>query len=258
MKIRDRIKEFRRVPANELLPNPKNWRKHPKEQQEALQGLLSEIGFAGAVLARETANGLMLIDGHLRTETVGGASIPVLILDVNETEADKILATYDPLSCMADADSEKLSAILESVQTDNKALAAMLSGLSQDYNLDGDEEEPMYTRTIEAPVYEPKNEKPSEKAIVGLQKYDQLIAQINAAEGIDDACKNLLRLAATRHIVFNYELCADYYAHSPASVQDLMERSALVIIDMNKAIENGYVQISNSLSQIFEEEHEQE
>jgi hypothetical protein len=45
MKIRDRIVELRRVPAGSLLPNPKNWRRHPKAQADALRGLLSEIGF---------------------------------------------------------------------------------------------------------------------------------------------------------------------------------------------------------------------
>lgn len=42
--IRDRIRELRRVRAGDLLPNPKNWRTHPKAQREALQGLLAEPG----------------------------------------------------------------------------------------------------------------------------------------------------------------------------------------------------------------------
>ncbi len=33
LRIRDRIKELRRVKASELLPNPKNWRRHPKVQR---------------------------------------------------------------------------------------------------------------------------------------------------------------------------------------------------------------------------------
>ena len=71
MKLKDRIKDFRRVPAHELQPNPKNWRTHPVAQQDALRGVLAEVGIAGAVLARETAEGgLMLIDGHLRTDVM--------------------------------------------------------------------------------------------------------------------------------------------------------------------------------------------
>jgi hypothetical protein len=92
MLIRNRIKELRFVAASDLRPNPKNWRKHPKQQQDALRGILAEIGFADACLARELGDGsLMLIDGHLRAETALDAQVPVLILDVSESEADQIL-----------------------------------------------------------------------------------------------------------------------------------------------------------------------
>jgi hypothetical protein len=92
MEIRDRIKELRRVKAKDLTPNPKNWRVHPKAQAAALRGLLSEIGYADALLARELPDGrLQLIDGHLRAETTPNAMVPVLILDVTDSEADKIL-----------------------------------------------------------------------------------------------------------------------------------------------------------------------
>lgn len=131
MKIRDRIKELRRVPACDLIPNPRNWRTHGKAQAEALQGLLAEVGFAGAVLARETPEGLMLIDGHLRSETAGAGIIPVLVLDVTESEADKILATYDPIGAMADSDAAKLDSLLRDVQTGNQALATMLAELAE-------------------------------------------------------------------------------------------------------------------------------
>lgn len=136
MKIRDRIKEFRRVKASEILPNPKNWRTHPKAQKEALQGLLAEIGFAGAVLARETPHGLMLIDGHLRTETAVDAEIPVLILDVDEKEANKILATFDPISAMADSDAAALDALLRDIETSNEAVANMLGDLAKEAGCD--------------------------------------------------------------------------------------------------------------------------
>ena len=60
--IKDRVKELRRVPASELRANPKNWRRHPPAQQAALRGVLEDIGFADAVIARETPDGLELID----------------------------------------------------------------------------------------------------------------------------------------------------------------------------------------------------
>src|SRR5262245_50261171 len=93
--IRDRIKELRRVPSRGLIPNPKNWRKHPKAQADALRGILAEVGYADALLVRETEQGLVLIDGHLRAETTPDQEVPVLVLDVTEEEADKILLTLD-------------------------------------------------------------------------------------------------------------------------------------------------------------------
>src|SRR5216684_526131 len=123
--IRDRIKELRRVKAYKLIPNPRNWRVHPKAQVDALRGLLAEVGYADALLARETGDGrLMLIDGHLRAETTKNAMVPVLVLDVTESEADKLLLTLDPLAAMALADQEQVRALLETVRTDSQAVAA--------------------------------------------------------------------------------------------------------------------------------------
>src|ERR1700741_894372 len=53
MKIRDRIKELRRVRARDLLPNPKNWRDHPEIQRRALRAQLNDIGYANALIARQ-------------------------------------------------------------------------------------------------------------------------------------------------------------------------------------------------------------
>ena len=97
MEIRDRIKELRRVRARDLIAHPKNFRVHPAVQTRALRTLLSDIGYADALIARELPDGrLELIDGHLRVETTPDAMVPVLVLDVNEAEADKLLATLDP------------------------------------------------------------------------------------------------------------------------------------------------------------------
>jgi DNA modification methylase len=127
MKIKDRIRELRRVKASELVPNPKNWRVHPKEQTAALKGLLQEVGYADALLARELPDGkLMLIDGHLRAETTPNVEVPVLILDVTEAEADKILLTLDPLAGMAEANKAAIEELLKTVTTESEAVGALL------------------------------------------------------------------------------------------------------------------------------------
>jgi len=130
MEIRDRVMEFRRVLARDLVPNPKNWRRHPKVQADALRGLLGEIGNADALLVRELRDGrLQLIDGHLRAETMPDDEVPVLVLDLDEAESDKLLLTLDPLASMASADGERLGALLDSVRTDDPAIQALLDDL---------------------------------------------------------------------------------------------------------------------------------
>jgi hypothetical protein len=122
MKIRDRVRALVRVRAGDLLPSPRNWRKHPKAQADALRGILAEVGFADALLARETPKGLMLIDGHLRAETTPDMEVPVLILDLDEAESDKLLLVLDPLATMAEADHDKMTALLETVRTTARRL----------------------------------------------------------------------------------------------------------------------------------------
>jgi hypothetical protein len=126
MQIKDRIKELRRVKASELIPNPKNWRTHPVAQQDALRNVLAEVGYADALIARETPEGLMLVDGHLRAETTPDSEVPVLVLDINEAEADLVLATLDPLASMAEADTEALRALVNGISTDNDNLQSLL------------------------------------------------------------------------------------------------------------------------------------
>lgn len=132
MHIRDRVVSLRRVRAGDLRPNPRNWRTHPKAQREALQGVLAEIGYADALLAREVDGGLELIDGHLRAETTPDAEVPVLVLDVTQAEADKLLLTLDPLAAMAGSNAESLKALLASATTNSEAVAALFAGLARD------------------------------------------------------------------------------------------------------------------------------
>jgi DNA modification methylase len=130
MTMKDRVKELRRVPASELRANPKNWRRHPPSQEAALRGVLEDIGFADAVIARETDDGLELIDGHLRQEVMGDQVVPVLIVDVTEEEADKMLLTYDPLAMMAHADQDQLLNLLRDTQFESKAVNDMLEAVA--------------------------------------------------------------------------------------------------------------------------------
>ncbi|MBS0207796.1 MAG: ParB N-terminal domain-containing protein [Planctomycetes bacterium] len=133
MQVRDRIVEFIRVPARSLRPNPRNWRTHPPAQQDALRGLLAEVGYAEALVARRLNDGeLELIDGHLRAETTPDMDVPVLVVDVSDAEADKLLATLDPLAAQAGADEALLTELLSRVETEHDAVRQLLDSLLKD------------------------------------------------------------------------------------------------------------------------------
>ncbi len=114
-RFRDRIVDFIRVPASELKRNPKNWRTHPQNQEGAMRAILDQIGFVGALVARQTAAGLELIDGHLRAGIADNETVPVVVVDLDDAEAAKVLATFDPLTAMAGEDPMLLQNLLNEV-----------------------------------------------------------------------------------------------------------------------------------------------
>lgn len=128
--FRDRIVELRRVRAGELEEHPRNWRRHPKRQVQALRAILGEIGFSAALIAREEDDRLILIDGHLRRSLDPDQIVPVLVLDVSEAEADKLLATLDPLTGLAEANPDALRDLLARVTSSSEDVRRLLADLS--------------------------------------------------------------------------------------------------------------------------------
>jgi DNA modification methylase len=116
---------------DQLLANPGNWRVHPKSQQQALAGMLGQVGWVQQVLVnRRTGH---VVDGHLRVALAirqSAPSVPVLYVDLEPEEEALVLATLDPLAAMAGVDDEKLRALLADVSVESEALAAMLVGLA--------------------------------------------------------------------------------------------------------------------------------
>jgi len=133
--IRDRIVEFTRIKASELTPHPQNWRKHPKAQQAAMSGILKEVGYVDALMVRQHEGGYQIIDGHLRAETTPDATVPVLVVDLDDAETALVLATFDPLAAMAQASAEHLDALLQQVNTTDTALQAMLADVANNAGL---------------------------------------------------------------------------------------------------------------------------
>jgi hypothetical protein len=115
-------------------------------------------------------------------------------------------------------------------------------------------EDQKYSSKIESPIYEPKNLKPHILELCDKSKTNRIIKEIDAST-LSNEEKFFLIDAARRHSVFNYEKIADYYAHSSKEMQELMERSGLVIIDFEKAIEYGYVKLCDDIKKQYLEDY---
>lgn len=263
----DRITGFERVAPDQLRANPMNWRKHPASQQAALTGILNEVGWADAVkVSTKTGN---IVDGHLRVELAlrnGDPTVPVLYLDVDDAEEKKLLATFDPIGAMAETDAEILDALLREVNTGEVAIQEMLAVLATDAGMYGgnesggfngvghQEKTENYSRKIEPPVYEPTGDKPLLSDLFDSTRADALISEIDSINNIPEDVKEFLRLAAYRHVVFNFKNIANFYAHSGTELQSLMENNALVIIDFDKAIELGFVELTKEIAEMARED----
>ena len=97
-------------------------------------------------------------------------------------------------------------------------------------------------------------DEPNFADMLDSDKADALIAEIESAEGITDEEKQFLIQASRRHNVFNYRNIAEYYAHATPEMQRLMEKNALVIIDVDDAIANGYAKLSDDIMAMMEDE----
>lgn len=124
--VRDRIKEFKRIPASSIKPHPDNWRTHSDDQRNALSKVLADVGIVDVCIVFEYRKGYMLIDGHLRQEELAANPdqlIPCIVLDVSAAEAKKILLYLDPLCTMAGVDLDKLHGLMDSVDEAANELA---------------------------------------------------------------------------------------------------------------------------------------
>jgi len=133
---RNRVKELRQVPADDLHPHPNNWRVHSSFQRNSLTSMLNEVGVANAVIAYEDEEwGLTVIDGHQRTEIIDTGDVPTLILDVDRHEAQALLATLDPIAQMAGTDPGVLEDLLATVEGEDNEIAELLEEVRDRYGL---------------------------------------------------------------------------------------------------------------------------
>jgi len=185
---------------------------------------------------------MIILGGNMRFKAckeAGLKEVPVIIADNLTEEQEKEFLIKDNVSG-GEWDWDLLANEWDSERLDSWGL-----------DLPKNKEDELYTTKVESPIYEPKEEKPKEEQLYNLGKYEELMNKINDSK-LSDKEKLFLQLAATRHIEFNYKNVAEYYAHSEKKVQELMEDSALVIIDYNKAIELGFVKLYETFENLSE------
>lgn len=114
------------------------------------------------------------------------------------------------------------------------------------------EEDKKYSKITRIPQYEITGTKPQIAELYNSKKYSELMYKINNSS-VSSEEKEFLKKAATRHIIFNYAQIAEYYAQASKEMQELMEESALVLIDIDDAIANGYLKLSKTINNIIQE-----
>jgi len=128
-RFRDRITGMKKVKASQLRAHPKNWRIHNAAQRMALEGIMAEIGFAGAIMTYNDEKGLVIIDGHLRADLANDDTVTVLTTDLTEDEAQKALATFDAIGTMAIPDLFALETLLEPLEFDSHDAEAAIRNI---------------------------------------------------------------------------------------------------------------------------------
>ena len=244
--------KIEQIPTEKLIPYARNAKKHDAAQVSKLAGSIREFGFNNPVLI-DRDNGI--IAGHGRVmaaQKLELKDVPCIRLGhLTDTQRRAYILADNRLSEIGGGwDEEMLKNELTSLLGDGVDIAGLGwdDGWSEDGGLGENGE--AYTRKVESPKYEPKKTKPSVPELFDSTKTKSMIEKIKKAS-IPEDDKSFLIEAAYRHTVFNFENIAEYYAHSDKSVQELMEDSALVIIDFNKAIELGFVALSEKINDMY-------
>ena len=241
------------VDINSITP----WADNPRNNGNAVQAVAESIkrfGFASPIIAR--AENREVIAGHTRllaAQSLGLDLVPVRFLDLDPADAKLLAIADNRIGEIAEWDESLLSEVLDDLRADDIDISMLgftdeeLSDLLEMPDID----ENIYTRKVESPVYEITGECPDVSDLTDNERTNKLISDIQNAD-IDASTRAFLISAANRHTVFSYKKIAEFYAHASADVQTLMEDSALIIIDYDKAVELGYIKLLGGLEVLNE------
>lgn len=251
------------IATTDVIPYANNPRTHSEQQVAQVAASIKEFGFNNPILLDEH-NGIIAGHGRLAAaQKLGMDLVPTITLEgLTEAQKKAYVIADNKLTENGGWDTDILALEVErlrELEFDIDVLALdddLLAAIRIDSDVAADSENP-YTQKVEIPVYEPTGEKPEVQSLFDDSKAVQLCEQITRSD-LPTEEKMFLLAAANRHVVFNFEEIANYYANASVECQELMENSALVIIDFDKAIENGYVALSEKLSSQYSTEYPDE
>ncbi|OUO51651.1 hypothetical protein B5F76_09205 [Desulfovibrio sp. An276] len=242
-------------PIDRLIPYARNPRKND-EQVDRMCGAIREFGFRIPIVAKSDGT---VVDGHLRlkaAQKLGLKEVPVALADeLTDTQVKAFRLLANQSANWAEWDTELLNLELKDLKeagfdTDIIGFDADIVPLPEEELQK--EEENIYTDKIATPIYEPTGKEVNLDDCLNSDKEKYLLIQIENASDLSEDERNFLRAAATRHAIFNYENIAEYYASKASpTMQHLMEESGLVIIDKDRAIELGYVELSSRIQELM-------
>jgi len=248
--------------VEDLIPYVNNTRTHSKEQVNQIASSIKEFGFTNPVLIDEE-NGIIAGHGRIMgAKLLKMKEVPTICLNgLSEAQRKAYIIADNKIALNAGWDEELLKLEIEALK--DMDFDIDLLGFSdeelKDFDLDIEKEmaiesENPYSKKVQIPTYEPDGEKPTFQEMYEDGKVLKLIEKIESSS-VDNEIKDFLKLSAYRHLKFNYEKIANYYAHSNKEIQELMEDSYLVIIDFNKAIEDGLINLEDEISKIYNEDN---
>lgn len=254
IKVNCRVADF--LELEELREFQGELKKRTKEDVEKIKRSILKYGFSFPFFVWKDGETNYTLDGHGRILTLKkmqgqGYEIPklpvVYIGAKDEEEAKNLLLRLN--SQYGKMTKDSIMDFIGDYTIDFDDLALPNGVISFD-SLEG--EEPL---EIKSPIYEIQGDCPELSELVYETKFDELDEKIDNAD-IPEDVKRFLKIAATRHFQFDYGKIAEYYAHADKEVQELMEMSALVIIDYHKAIEYGYAKFTKAIQELQEGELE--
>ena len=241
--------------TEDLIPYARNSRTHSAEQVAQIAASIREFGWTNPVLI-DGENGIIAGHGRvLAAHKLGETQVPTIELShMSDIQKRAYIIADNKLALNAGWDDEMLA--LELGALGNLGFDINLIGFSAEelkLLMDIAEADAIYSNKITVPIYEPRNKKPPIEDLYDDTKAINLIADIKKSK-LTQKEKDFLMAAASRHIVFNYSKVADFYAHTSKECQELIEKSALVIVDYKQAIENGFVHLSAQIDDLNGEE----